>query len=54
MYNKEETVANPNQIEVHQTSPLELINHKSLEPPRVLNFTSIGCLSMAMEKMLKS
>ena len=26
MYNKDETVANPNQIEVPQSSPLELIN----------------------------
>ena len=30
MYKEEETVANPNQIEVAQTSPLELINHNPM------------------------
>ena len=30
MYNKGETVANPNQIEAPQTSPLELINHNPM------------------------
>jgi hypothetical protein len=30
MYKEEETVANPDQIEVAQTSPLELINHNPM------------------------